>query len=326
MGAVASRNPDNARALTASLGLGRAVESYEAAVNDPGTDAVYIATPPDHHEAHALLAFAAGKPALIEKPLASNAEAAARITAAATAAGVFAMEAMWTRFQPLTRLIAGRIAAGELGALRGFHGSFLGANVPDPESSLFSRQSGGALLHRGVYPLSLAHHFLGPVRDVQARAVLGETGVDEEIVLTLTHESGALSDIRASLRVAGTNACTVWGTDARIEIAGPVWRPAGATLIRSQPVRITPPAPRRFEGFRESRMGQRIADWKSGLKRGARVRLQADFQGNGYGHEALHLMQAVAAGQRQSEIMPLDESVAILRIVDTALSQIGRGP
>ena len=45
VGAVASRNPDNARAMTTSLGLGRAVESYEAAVMDPSTDAV---TSPPH--------------------------------------------------------------------------------------------------------------------------------------------------------------------------------------------------------------------------------------------------------------------------------------
>ncbi len=325
VGAVASRNPDNARAMAASLGLGRAVESYEAAVADPGTQAVYIATPPEHHEAHALLAFAAGKPALIEKPLAADAAAAARIAAVAETAGVFAMEAMWTRFLPLIRLIADRVAAGDLGELRGFHGSFLGANVPDPGTSLFAA-GGGALLHRGVYPLSLARLFLGPVADTQARARLGETGVDEDILLTLAHENGALSDIRASLRAAGSNRCTIWGTQARIEIDGPVWRPDGARLIRATPARITAPAPRRFEAFRESRPGQRIADWRARLKRGGTETLRADFSGNGYGHEAQHLMQAVAAGRTQSGIMPLAQSVEILKVVDAAMAQIGRRP
>ena len=131
VGAVASRNPDNARAFTTTLGLGQAVETYEAAVQSPDTDAVYIATPPGLHEAHAKLAFAAGKPALIEKPLAADASAAQRIADAADAAGVFAMEAMWTRFQPLITQINARLDANALGDLRGFQGSFMSANIPD---------------------------------------------------------------------------------------------------------------------------------------------------------------------------------------------------
>lgn len=321
--AVASRNPNNAKAFTASLGLGYAVPDYEAAITAPDVDAVYIATPAHLHEAHAILAFAAGKPALIEKPLAHDAVSGARIAAAANDAKVFAMEAMWTRFLPLISQIRDKLAAAELGDLRGFHGSFMRSNVPDASVSLFNPHAGGALLHRGVYPLSLAHMFLGPVTDIHASARLGDTGVDEDIILTLTHKNGALSDIRASVRAEGSNACTLWGTHGRIDIAGPIWRPEGARLIPTPPAAVTSPTPARFEAFRESRFGQRVARWRTGLKRRGMETLPGDFLGNGYAHEAQHLMQAVKAGQQQSDIMPLQDSVDILKLVDTALLQVG---
>ncbi len=326
VGAVASRDPAKARAFTASLGRGQAVDRYEDAVADPAVDAVYIATPPDFHEAHAALAFAAGKPALIEKPLAHDAASAARIAAAAEAAGVFAMEAMWTRFQPLVRQVADLVENGRLGELRGFHGVFLGATDPDPATSLFARGTGGALLHRGVYPLSLARHFLGPVRDVAARGRIGETGVDEDAVLVLTHASGALSTIRASLRTGGPGDMRLWGTAGRIEIDGPVWRPVSARLhkVSSQPAMA--PRPRRAEAFRESALGQRLADLKTRLTGPRPRRLAARLAGNGYGHEAEELMDCVARGALTSDIMPLQQSVEIMEIVDRARAAMESAP
>jgi predicted dehydrogenase len=327
VGPIASRDQANAVRMSQSLGLGVPVASYEEAVGDPSVGAVYVSTPPALHEAHARLAIAAGKPVLIEKPLASDANAARRISEAAEAAGVFAMEAMWTRFQPLTLEIARRVRRGDIGDLRGFHGTFLGANLPDPTTSLFARNGGGALLHRGVYPLSLALMFLGPVDEVVARGRIGETGVDEDIVLLLRHRSGALSDIRAGLRSAGSNDCAIWGEAGRIDIAGPVWRPTGAQLVRTQPVAVGRASARRLEAFRESGAGQRLAAFRArvgALAGGQAETLSARFEGNGYGHEALHLMDAAAAGKMVSDVMPLSESIAVLEIADEALRQIGR--
>lgn len=323
VGPVASRNPNNARAMVASLGLGNAVDSYEAAVCASNVDAVYIATPVELHEAHAAMAFAAGRPALIEKPLATNASAARRIAAAADAAGVFAMEALWSRFLPLTRVIADRVKNGALGNLRGFDGQFMSANQPNPALNLFLPPNGGALLHRGVYPLSLARFFLGPVSGLQAAVRQGETGVDDDAVLILRHSSGALSTVRASLRAGGANTATLWGDSARLEIAGPIWRPTLARLIHTPPARITAPRPRRFEAFRESRLGQRIAALRASLRRNGET-WRADFIGNGYAHEAAHLMDAVAAGHTSSDIMPLAESIEVLDLIDRARAESRR--
>jgi predicted dehydrogenase len=318
---VASRDPKNAAAFAASLGVSRAAESYDAAIAED-IDAVYIATPATHHEAHARLAFAKGKPALIEKPLADTVLAAERIVEAATDANVYATEALWTRFQPAIQKAKVCVETGKLGDLRGFHGTFLGANVADPKVSLFNPdQAGGALLHRGIYPISLARHFCGPIAHVQAAGRQGATGVDEDASVLLTHANGALSTIRASLSTADPNPAVLWGTKARLELAAPIWRPEGARLFPVVPQDFTPAKARRGEAFRESRQGQRLSTVLAGLRRKS-TRLNAPYQGNGYTHEAQAIMEDVQAGRTQSDVMPFAESIEVLQVIEAALQSI----
>lgn len=320
---VATRRIEAARAFADRFAIPVASDDPADLMADD-VDAVYIATPPAAHEAHALAAIAAGKPCLVEKPLAPDAAAAARIAAAARAAGVFCMEAMWTRFLPaLDRAVA---RAADLGTPLGFDGAFLGAARPASAASLFDpERGGGALLHRGVYPLSLARLLLGPVTRCDAVGRMGETGVEEDAVLTLTHESGATSAIRASLRAAGPSRATLYGTEGTLEIGPPIWRPETLHWHPANPATMGDSGPRRAEAFRESPAGQRIARWVAPLRA---VRPEhVPVRGNGYGHEALALMEAVAAGRTEAARMPLDQSVEILRLVDEARAQImGTGP
>jgi predicted dehydrogenase len=321
--AVASRDPKNARAFAAALG-GRPAESYAAAVAGHGgatddVDAVYVATPPALHEDHAQAAIAAGRAVLVEKPLAADAAAARRIAAAAEAAGVFAMEAMWTRFLPLVLAVRARIAAGAIGEVRGFDGAFLAATRPDAGIHDPAR-GGGALLDRGVYPVSLARFLLGPVAETKAMARLGPGGVDEDAALVLRHACGALSTVRASLRTAGAGATTIWGTEGTIRLSGPVWRPTGAVLT---PVRagggMAPPA--RFEALRETAPAQALSRRVEPLKRLVRGRGQAigaPLAGSGYQYQAAEVMACVRRGATGSALMPMGESVEILEIVDAA--------
>ena len=323
LAAVASRDPENARAFAAALG-GRAVQSYEAAVE--GVDAVYVATPPALHEAHAGLAIAAGRAVLVEKPLAADAAAAGRIAAAADRAGVFAMEAMWTRFLPLVAAVRDRVAAGAIGEVRGFDGAFLAATRPDAGTSLYDpARGGGALLNRGVYPLSLARLLLGPVAETRALARLGGTGVDEEAVLALRHASGAVSTLRASLRTAGEPATMIYGTAGTIRLSGPVWRPTGATLT---PVRagagMAPPA--RFEALRETPLAQALSRRAAPLRRllkGGGAAIRAPLRGSGYQYQLAEVMACVRRGATGSDLMPLAESVEILEVIDAARGQWG---
>ena len=103
--AVGSRSAEKGRVFAdAHLGADAAAahihDSYEGLVTDPDVDVVYVATPHSHHREHALLAIAAGKHVLVEKAFTRNAAEAEEVFAAAREAGVFVMEAMWTRFLP----------------------------------------------------------------------------------------------------------------------------------------------------------------------------------------------------------------------------------
>ena len=245
---VASRQRDRADAFARDLGVMRVATDYAAAVADD-VDAVYVATPAVLHEEHALMAIAAGKPVLVEKPIAPDAAAARRIADAAAQAGVFCMEALWVRLQPLPGALQKKIAAGDLGEMRGFDASFMIANEPDGTASLFDpAQAGGGLLHRGIYPVSLARFFLGPVTEIRSLARRGTTGVDEDCVLLLQHHGGALSSLRASLRAHGRPGARLYGTAASVAIEGPIWRPTGAVVHRTTALPAHPGGPRRLEG------------------------------------------------------------------------------
>lgn len=318
---VASRNPENAKRFARELNVPHCSDNFQDAANFANVDAVYIATPPSVHEAHALLAIAAGKPVLIEKPFALNAASAQRISDAAKQANVFCMEAMWTRFLPLISEIKTCIDAGTIGEIRSFEGSFGIAEVVEPKNSLFSLQhGGGALMHRGIYPLSLAHYFLGPVCETQAMGRIGETGVDEECTLNLRHCSGAISTLRASLRATQANKISIYGTKGRIEIQAPIYRPHRAKIFRSTP-QHRPPNNRHLEPFKEGGFLQGVnqrKSWFGGFLSRPQSKIWAPFQGNGYHYEAKALMDAVRGGHVENPIMQLSESIEIMKIIDTA--------
>lgn len=322
---VASRTRSNAERFAADFGIPVVASSYEEAAASADVDALYIATPPSAHEAHALAGIAAGKPVLIEKPFAMDAAASARIVRAARERQVFCMEGMWTRFQPLIGAVRKRLAAGEIGEIRGFRGEFCGPNRPDASVSNFDpARGGGALMHKGVYAVSLARLFLGPVAEVSATARIGSTGVDEDCALMLTHASGSISTIRASNRTMGSNDVLIYGTKGLLHLMSPIARPTAA--------RITFHAESSGGGGHRS-MGKLQRKLAAGLGQGLKQR--ADFviralrsaagtpvagyyRGNGFNYEADALMAAVAAGATESELMPLEESLEIMTIVDKA--------
>ena len=328
---VASRDHARASRFAAACKGSVAAQSYAAAVARADVDAVYIALPPVAHEAHALAAIAAGKAVLIEKPFAPDAAAARRIAAAATAAGVFCMEAMWTRFLPLMTAVEQVLQRGEIGECRSLSGSFSLSNQPDPATSLFDPvQGGGALLHRAIYPVSLARHLLGPVIEVTARGRIGPTGVDEDCTLILRHASGALSTLTAGLRGAGRNDLLISGTHGLLRISPPVFRPFSATLSRIPP-RQGPGSGGRLAALREHplahRLHQMLPEALRGLASlgnpgGGTRRIRRPYAGNGYHYEAAEVARMLALGQTGSLVMPLAQSIEIMDILDAARAQM----
>lgn len=218
--AVASRDARRAEVFAERWGVGRAYGSYAALCADDSVDVVYIATPNTLHVEQALVAIAAGKHVVVEKPLAMCAEDGRRVFEAATARGVFAMEAMWTRFLPHRTAMDVAIERGLLGDVgrvwaesgKAQYGAAAIPRLLDPALG------GGALADLGVYTLSLAVHLLGPVTTINHVALRRRTpdGVDTHTQAALWHRHGISThtvslddDLKGGARVVGTEGAIV---------------------------------------------------------------------------------------------------------------------
>ena len=290
--AVGSRSEERARTFASRFGADRAYSSYEQLVADPEVDAVYVASPHSEHAAHALLAIGAGKPVLVEKPFARNAAEATTVLQAARAAGVLAMEAMWTRFLPQTDVIDQLLADGALGdvvTVLADHGQWF---APDPSSRLFDPNlAGGALLDLGVYPISFAAFVLGQPDSILATGTLTDTGVDAQVSLVLS-TGNAQACLNTTLLAKTPTAASICGTAARIELSGPFYATGVLTLVDNAGDRLTRPA-----------------DPIGGHE--------------GLCYEAAHVAGLIADGATDSPVLPLADSISVLRTIDEARRQLG---
>jgi predicted dehydrogenase len=293
--AVGSRDAERAAAFAAAHGIERAYGGYEAAVADPAVDVVYVAAPHSEHVRLALLAIEAGKHVLVEKPLALTADQGRRIADAARRAGVFAMEAMWTRYLPQSDILRQLLAAGDLGEVRLVTADFAGGPVQgDGGRMLDPALGGGALLDLGVYVVSFASAVLGPADAVTVRGSLGPTGVDLQASLVLEYAGGAQALLVSGLTARTPWTATVAGSAARVEVASPFWAASGLRVVAAD--------------------GGVLAEWTDPYGRPWR---------EGLCYQAAALARSVAEGRTESPLHPLDEAVAVLATIDEARHALG---
>jgi predicted dehydrogenase len=292
--AVASRSIDRAKAFAAEFGIARTHDSYRAIVEDEGVDAIYIATPHPQHRAVTLAALRAGKAVLVEKAFTVTPAATREIAAVAAGTGVFAMEAMWTRFQPAVVRLRELVAADAIGEPRAVQGE-LGVNAPtDPDDRFYNPAiGGGALFDLTVYPLSFAQMVLGTPDTVTASGVLDANGVDIEEGVLLGWADGRSATLFTSLRCATPGQMRVYGTGGWIDVVPRFHHPDTVVLHRdgAEPETITVPA-----------------------------------LGGGYSHELIEVTECVAAGRPESAVMPLADTVAVQDAMGQVADQLGMVP
>jgi predicted dehydrogenase len=322
---VASRNRANAQEFAHAFSVPMVADTYDSCANTSEVDGLYIATPPTLHREQALLGISVGKPVLIEKPLAHNAEDAHAIINAARDYRVFCMEGMWTRFLPLVSHIKKLVEQGEIGMPRVFSGSFGKSNIPDKGHSVFNKElGGGAMLHRGIYPLSMACYLMGPVEEIVSTASIGETAVDEDSSIVLRHVRGGLSLTTASLRAQLANDFTIVGTHGTIHVHAPVYRPYRLTLTKTTPTSNQTTSSSRLESLKESTLCQSLYQHFDFLARlirqGRRRTISRHYEGNGYHYEADEVIRCVQTGLGESPVMPLSDSLTVALITEKARS------
>ncbi|NUU25899.1 MAG: Gfo/Idh/MocA family oxidoreductase [Streptomycetaceae bacterium] len=288
--AVGSRDLDRARAFADEFGATSAYGSYAELVQDPAVEAVYIATPHTHHRAVAELAFAAGKPVLCEKPLTATVAGATALVKQAQTANVFLMEAMWMRFNPVILRARDVIASGAIGNVRSVTASFGFPQAYDATHRYFDpAQGGGALLDLGVYPVALAYFLLGEPEHVHVTGSLAATGVDAEAGIMMTWPGGAYAMLETSLTSPMSIAATVTGTLGRIDI-DPPFHAASSMTVRT----LGGTEEVRLDGPREALAG-----------------------------ELRETRDRVRAGQTESPAMPLNDTLAVTRLLEHAREALG---
>ena len=194
------------------------------------------------------------------------------------------MEGMWTRFFPLMGEVRRLVSEGALGEVR-MNVDFGFRADPDPASRLFAPGlGGGALLDVGVYCVSFASMVLGRPSGSVGNPPLGETGVDEQTSVVLEHAGGRLANLSIGIRTTTPQEATIMGTDGYVRIHAPWWRPKSMTISR----------PGTEDEY-----------------------IEAPLSGNGFNYEAAEVMRCLEAGKTESEIMPLDETVSVMRTMDS---------
>lgn len=225
--AVASRDPERARAFAAEAGIPRYYGSYQALLADPGVDAVYISLPNHLHAEWCVRAAEAGKHILCEKPGALDGVECSRLLGAARRAGVFYMEGFMYRCHPLWDLARALIEDGRIGTLQRLESAFcfdMGFKPEDIRQRLDA--AGGALLDVGCYCLSFSRMLAGcePV-GIEARSELGaETGVDECTTARLEFPTGLIANFECAIRRPRLHHAVAIGQSGRLEIPSP-WHP-----------------------------------------------------------------------------------------------------
>jgi predicted dehydrogenase len=313
-----SRTAANAKRFHENFGSTRAYSDLDAFIADPGIDAVYIATPNSLHLAQTLKAIRSGKAILTEKPLAPSHPEASVIEREAARANVFAMEAMWTRFLPAIAAAKAKVDAGEIGAIRKITAELAFEHPYDPKDRFFSRSlGGGASLDLGVYCVSLAMYFLGQPQKVSGLWHAAPNGVDTSSQ-TILHYDHAQAELSCGFDRNGVNHFVIEGTTGTIRLNAPFLKAKKLTLYKGV-------ARQAFFGPLSAPRGI-IGKIMDRLPVPGRTVEEYDFEGNGLHFEAIAVMEAIREGKAGTDIMPVADSINVLRAINIVLAQPASQP
>lgn len=291
--AVGSRSLEKAQSFAAEFGVPRAHGSYAALLADPEVQVVYVATPHSEHAALALAAIEAGKHVLVEKAFTRNAKEARRVVAAASKQGVALMEAMWTRFLPHIDIVRQLLADGALGEIETVLADH-GQRLDEVERLHDPALAGGALLDLGVYPVSFVSFVLGRPGLIRSVGALTPSGVDRQASVVLGRfesQQRAQALVSTTLAAKTPTTASISGRSARIELDGDFYQPGRVRLVTASGEVILSPEPR--------------------------------LRGHlGLAFEAAHFAQLIADGFTESPQLPLEETIAVMEVLDEVRTQL----
>jgi predicted dehydrogenase len=221
--AVASRDEMRAAEYAREQGIPKSYGSYDALLQDPEIDAVFIALPNHKHAMWAQRAMAAGKHVLCEKPLAMDSTEVLKMIAVRNRARVKAGEAFMVACHPQWHMVRDLVQSGRIGEVCAIQSSFCfmlttGANIRN-----VADYGGGALMDIGCYVVFLSRFVLGkePVRAFCTMEYDPDSQVDRLNTGVLDF-GGTFSSFISSIRAAFHQRVVFVGTKGRIEVEVPL--------------------------------------------------------------------------------------------------------
>jgi predicted dehydrogenase len=231
--AVASRDAGRAQAYARAHGLARAHGSYDALLEDPEVDAIYVPLPNGLHHEWTLRVLRAGKHVLCEKPYSRRPAEVEEAFSLAERSGLVLMEAFMYRHHPQSAIVAELVSGGVLGRLRAIRATFTFRLERADDARLRPELDGGSLLDVGCYCVSGSRLLAGePVR-VQGTQITGETGVDLAFHGLLVFADDVVAQIDSSFTLPRFQRFEAHGEEGSLLVEAP-WRPdwGGALLLR----------------------------------------------------------------------------------------------
>lgn len=290
--AVASRKIERGQGFSEKHGGSVVYDNYQALVDDPMVDIIYIATPHSHHFAVAKMCLQAGKNVLMEKPLTVNAKQTEALIELSEKNQCVFQEALWSRFMPCFTKVKQWLKKKEIGELQ-YITSQIGFMFLEREGHrlLDPALAGGAILDLGVYSISLSQFLLeeNPIH-IQATSKLHSANVDQNTLVNLTYPSGVTSQFTCTIAAQCSNQMSLHGTQGSIHVPACFWN------------------------------GQQAI-----LKKGEDVVEVCEFPHpvNGFEYQIEASMDNLADGRLCAEVMNHQDSLNVMRTMDEVRRQIG---
>eukprot|EP01119_Soliformovum_irregulare_P005556 TRINITY_DN172_c0_g1_i2.p1 TRINITY_DN172_c0_g1~~TRINITY_DN172_c0_g1_i2.p1 ORF type:complete len:312 (+),score=99.53 TRINITY_DN172_c0_g1_i2:304-1239(+) len=300
--AVGSRTQEQADDFGKRYDIPKRYATYEALVSDPDVDIIYVASLSTLHRDHTLLALNAGKNVLCEKPLAMNAKQAEEMIQLAKQKNCFLIEAIWTSFYPALEEVRNLISSGDLGDIKMVIAD-IGFKNPGVPSLSKPELGGGATLAIGLYAIWIAQvAFQGKYpSSITSFGSIGQYGSDEQVGVTLGYDKDQVAQLSYSLLANTPNQAIIIGSKGSVRMETSFWSPTKLTIDleghKPKHSEFPLPLPRHDQTF--------------------------NFHNSiGLRYEATHVNN-MEQDDRENPLVPIQQSLDILRIMDTIRSQIG---
>eukprot|EP01120_Amphizonella_sp_Union-15-10_P010276 TRINITY_DN4094_c0_g1_i1.p1 TRINITY_DN4094_c0_g1~~TRINITY_DN4094_c0_g1_i1.p1 ORF type:complete len:338 (-),score=63.51 TRINITY_DN4094_c0_g1_i1:78-1091(-) len=297
--ACAARTKEGAEDFGKRFQIPKCYGSYKQLVEDTEVTLVYVGTLHPSHYEHATLALEHGKPVLCEKPLCINTEQAKKLRSFASEKKVFLMEAMWSRYLPAYKHLISLMEEKAIGEVKFAYGTFGGEFETNNPRNFDKKLGAGSLLDIGIYLVTVSHFIFG--KEPSTVVSLGDVrdGVDRTASFLFGFEEGKQASYTCSIVTNMKNEIVILGSKGKITVHSPFWC--------SEKLTIETPGKTLVLDFPIPKVAGGVFNFSNS---------------SGLHFEAVHAQECVEAGKLESSLWNLDNTLAVLRTLDTIRKQL----